>query len=96
VALKADGSAFGEQVIEAKTPNAMLGVESEDTRVDNRCAAFRFRLNHFALRFFLQGFWLTLVSHYSAIKDERMKHGGKVDTAELDEWLEQLEETGQA
>ncbi|BGP11911.1 hypothetical protein JCM10049v2_007831 [Rhodotorula toruloides] len=50
-------------VIEAKTPNAMLGVESEDTRVDNR-----------------------------AIKDERMKHGGKVDTAELDEWLEQLEE----
>lgn len=31
-----DGSSCG-QVIEAKTPNAMLGVESEDTRVDNRC-----------------------------------------------------------
>ncbi|GAA5949161.1 hypothetical protein JCM3765_003310 [Sporobolomyces pararoseus] len=47
-------------IIEAKTPNAMVGVESEDTRVDNR-----------------------------AIKDERMQ-GGKIDTSDLDEFLETL------
>ncbi|GAA5825545.1 hypothetical protein JCM5353_002335 [Sporobolomyces roseus] len=47
-------------IIDAKTPNAMVGVESEDTRLDNR-----------------------------AIKDERME-GGKIDTSELDEFLETL------
>lgn len=33
----ADGRVLFVQVIDAKTPNAMLTVESEDTRVDNRC-----------------------------------------------------------
>ncbi|GAA5966404.1 hypothetical protein JCM21900_006172 [Sporobolomyces salmonicolor] len=49
-------------VIEAKTPNAIIGVEGEDARVDNRM-----------------------------IKDERMKAGGKIDTSDLDEFLQQLD-----
>ena len=91
------------QVIDAKTPNAMLTVESEDTRVDNRCVRLLY-LHQGATSYVLfpphqmssnpVNASLTRRANpppYRAIKDDRVGADGKIDTAELDEWLSHLD-----
>ncbi|CEQ40877.1 SPOSA6832_02547, partial [Sporobolomyces salmonicolor] len=87
VRASAEGHPVDASVIEAKTPNAIIGVEGEDARVDNRSVP------PFPPRSLLSlGLPDQRVERaHRMIKDERMKAGGKIDTSDLDEFLQQLD-----
>lgn len=92
--LRGSDRSVPRQVIAAKTPNAMLGVESEDTRVDNRCVRNIGSCNVAPSASLRSKGMTDSTFSYSpnrAIKDGRVAADGKIDTSELDEWLTHLD-----